>query len=182
MTSMKNLLSQEPMTFNELLDLFEAYVLTIGTPIRKGTDMIREEVGGGENTALGHIFGVACDAEEMAKRIKQIRAARNTGTDVSITLTEIEHRQLDTAIPDVICLLGDMARTFDLLSVGFDSGNIDPDQPAVAVMLRLLSRALQGADQIEVPALTMADNKIRKAVSAKRNAERQAEVQMGKTA
>jgi len=85
--NMRYVLTQNPMTFSELLDLFEAYVSTIGTPIRKGTDMIRDEVGGGENTALGHIFGVACDAEEMAERIKQIRAERNTGTDVSITMT-----------------------------------------------------------------------------------------------
>lgn len=67
--TMRELLSQNPMTFNELLDLFEAYVSTIGGPINKGHDMLREEIGAGEHAALGHIFGVACDAEDMAKRL-----------------------------------------------------------------------------------------------------------------
>ncbi|WP_323042590.1 hypothetical protein [Gemmobacter sp.] len=180
--TMRQLLSQNPMTFNELLDLFEAYVSTIGGPINKGHDMLREEIGAGEHAALGHIFGVACDAEDMAKRLCQIRAARNTGTDVTITLTQIEHCQLDTAIPDVIDLLGDTSSMLDLLSGGFDSGSIDPDQPAIAATLRLLGRALRGADQIEVPALMMADRKIRAAVAAVREAERQAALQMGEAA
>ena len=182
MTSMKNLISQEPMTFNELLDLFEAYVSTIGDPLNKAVNLITNELDYHSGDIFSHIVGVVDDAHEISKRVKQIRAARNIGTDVSITLTEIEHRQLDTAIPDVICLLGDMARTLDLLSVGFDSGNIDPDQPAIGAMLRLLSRALQGADQVEIPVLTMANHKIRKAVGVKRVAERQAEVQVGETA
>lgn len=182
MPSIRNLLSQNPVSFNELLDLFEAYVSTIGGPINKGHDMLREVIGMGENTALGHIFGVACDAEDMAKRLKQIRAARNTGSDVTITLTETEHRQLDTAIPDVIDLVKDTVRALDLLSGGFETGSIDPDQPAIASTLRLLGRALRGADQIEIPALMMADGKIRNAVAARREAERQAAVHMEEAA
>lgn len=171
--TIRNLLSRSPMTFNELLDLFEAYVASIGGPIRKGHDMLREEIGWGEHDALGHIFGVVDDAEQMAKRLCQIRAARNTGADVTVTLTEIECRQLDTAIPDVIDLLGDAASMLDLLSEG------DTD---MAASLRLLSRALRGAYQIEVPALLMADHKIRKAAGAVWEAQRQAELQMGEVA
>lgn len=182
MQSMRNLLSQNPMTFNELLDLFEAYVATIGGPINKGHDMLRAVIGAGENTALGHIFGVACDAEDMAKRLGQIRAARNTGSDVTITLTETEQRQLDTAIPDVIDLVEDTVRTLDLLLGGFATGSFDPDQPAIASTLRLLGRALRGADQIEIPALMMADGKIHSAVEARREAKRQAAIHMEESA
>lgn len=178
METVRNLLSQNPMTFNELLDLFEAYVTTIGRPINEGHYMLREVIGGGENTALGLIFGVACDAEDVAKWLKQLRVARNTGTDVTITLTETEHRQLDTAIPDMIDLVEDTVRALDLLSGGFETGSTDPDQPAIASTLRLLGRALRGADQIEIPALMMADSKIRKAVAACREAERQTAVHM----
>jgi hypothetical protein len=174
---MSTLLSRNPMTFNELLDLFEAYVGSIGGPIHKGHDMLREEIGAGENAALGHIFGVACDAEDMAKRLKHIRAARNTGTDVMITLTEIEHHQIETAIPDLIGILGDTASMLGLLCESFDSGCIKPDGPSVASTLRLLSRALRAADELEVPALIMADNKIRSAASARREAERKAALQ-----
>lgn len=98
--AMHSLLARHLTTFNALLGLFAGYVATIGGPINKGHDVLREEIGMGENAALDHIFGVACDAEDMAKRLDQIRAANNIGTDVAIALTEIEHRQFDTAIPD----------------------------------------------------------------------------------
>ncbi len=177
MPTMRKLLSQDPMTFNELLDLFEVHVASIGGPITRGHDLLREEIGMGENVALGHIFGVACDAEDRTKRLGQIRATRNAGTNVTITLTAVEHRQLDTGISDVIDLLNDTASTLDFLSGGFDSGRIDPDQPAIAAPLRLLGRALRRADQIESPALMMADRKIRAAVAAVRKATRQAALQ-----
>lgn len=32
MVNIRNLLAQNPVSFNELLDLFEAYVATIGAP------------------------------------------------------------------------------------------------------------------------------------------------------
>ncbi len=178
MTPMRSLLSEDPISFNELLDLFSSYVLTIRAPISKAHDMLREEIGMGENEALGYIFGVADDAELMAKRLCQIRTARNTGSDVAITLTQIEWRQLDTALPDVIDLLGDTVQTLDLLSGGFDAGGIDPDQPAIAATLRLLSRALRGADTIEIPALKQIDRKLRVSVAACREAERQAAIHM----
>lgn len=115
MQTMRNLLSKNPMTFNELLDLFEAYVSSIGGPIKQGHAMLREEIGAGEHVALGHIFGVACDAEDMAKRLEQIRADRNTGTDVTVTLAEGEARMLALALREIGDMVRDAASAFWLL-------------------------------------------------------------------
>lgn len=179
MQTMRNLLSRTPVSTDEVLDLFQAYVSTIGDPLVKAVNMITDELDYRSGDIFSNIIGVVDDANEMAKRVKQIRAARNAGTDVTITLTEIEHRQLDTAIPDMIDLLGDTASTLELLSGGFDTGRIDADQPAIAATLRLLVRSLRSAQEIEVAALEMADGKIRKAVSEIRETQRKVTPQVG---
>ncbi|MDR0807604.1 MAG: hypothetical protein LBE86_00480, partial [Gemmobacter sp.] len=43
-----------------------------------------------EGPICGHITGVGSDSHDMAERLGQIRAARNTGTDVTLTLTRSE--------------------------------------------------------------------------------------------
>lgn len=173
MQDMRELLSREPMTFNEFLDMFEAYVSTIGGPLTKANHLIGDELHYQGGDIFFHITGTVDNADDMAKRLRGIRAARNTGTDVTITLTEIEHRLLDTAIIDVIDLLGDAANTLALLS----EANLDTASP-----LRLLGRALRTADQIEVPALMMVDGKIRSAVSSLCETKRQAVIEVGEAA
>ncbi|MDF3855294.1 hypothetical protein [Paracoccus pantotrophus] len=132
------ILAADPKSFIELLDLFEAYVASIGGTINKGHDMLREEIGAGENVALGHIFGVACDAEEMTKRLGRIRAARNTGTDVTITMTGIEAKTTAHALEEVRRCLGE---TESALGIVEDRLDTDDDYAALAV-LSLIRRAL----------------------------------------
>lgn len=146
--TMRPLLSQDPVSFNELLDLFEGYVSTIGPPIHKGHDMLREVVGAGENPALGHIFGVACDAEDMAKRLKQIRAARNTGTDVTITMTRSDVDRLEYALREIDLTFSYAAAVFDLLHGRASADDANADSHAMAVMF-MANRALTGADERE---------------------------------
>lgn len=152
MHSMRNLLSQEPMTFNELLNLFEACVSTIGEPIRKGYDMLREEVGWGEHAALGHVFGVACDAEDMAKRIGQIRAARNAGTDVTITMTRGDAFRLEHAIREIGCMLSAAGSTFELLH-DRAAPDTDNEDAGARVVMALAQRALMDTDKRDVAGL-----------------------------
>lgn len=95
---------------------------------------------------------------------------------MALTLTRSECCQLDTAIPDVIDLLGDTMRALDLLSGGLETGGIDPDQPAIASALRLFSRALRGAEAVELPALLQLDGKLRAEVARHREAEWQADL------
>lgn len=97
MTQIRKLLAQNPISFNELLDLFEAYVATIATPLNKSCDLIREEFHYVEGDIFGHICGVSTDAGDMAKRLTQIRTARNKRRDVTITLTKIDAFTLESA-------------------------------------------------------------------------------------
>lgn len=105
------------------------------------------------------------------------QAVQTPREGVTFEVTEREWRALDTAIPDMIDLVRDAVRALDLLSSGFETGTIDPDQPAIASTLRLLSRALRAAEDIEVPALMMMDRKLRSAVGSVREAQRQAELE-----
>ncbi|MDR0808544.1 MAG: hypothetical protein LBE86_05360, partial [Gemmobacter sp.] len=75
---LRALLAQDSMTFNELLDLFEGYVSTIAGPLFKATERIRDEPDYHEGPICGHITGVGSDSHDMAERLGQIRAARNT--------------------------------------------------------------------------------------------------------
>lgn len=162
MGTMRNLLSQEPMTFNELLDLFKAYVATIGGPIYKSHDMLREEIDLGKNVALGHILGVADDAEAMAKRLCHIRAARNSGSDVTITLTRNDADRLEDALGEIDRMFSHAATVFDLLHDRASSNKGNEDVESMAIM-SLAHRALSGADEREAAKLRLFTRKLREA-------------------
>lgn len=152
MTNIRSLLSQNPTTFNELLDLFEAYITAVREPIFRGHAMIREEIGGGEHTALGYIFGVASDSDDMAVRLKQIRVARNIGSDVSLTLTALEARQLVHAANEVDIVLSAAGNVFELLHDRADAGTGSEDTGSRAVMA-LAQRCLMETDERQVVVL-----------------------------
>ncbi|MDR0810291.1 MAG: hypothetical protein LBE86_14390, partial [Gemmobacter sp.] len=76
--TLRALLAQDPMTFNARLDLFEGHVSTIAGPLFKATEHIRDEPDYHEGPICGHITGVGSDSHDMAERLGQIRAARNT--------------------------------------------------------------------------------------------------------
>lgn len=160
MQTMRDLLSQNPMTFNELLDLFEAYVSTIGGPINKGHDMLREEIGGGDHVALGHIFGVACDAEDMAKRLCQIRTSRNAGFDVTITLAQSDANRLRYALDEFNRMLAATASAIELLHTRAINNPENEDAGARAVMA-LTQRALMEADEREGAVIRQFNQKLR---------------------
>ena len=145
MQDMRKLLSQEPMTFNELLDLFEGYLSVVHGEINKGHDLLREEIGAGEHVALGHIFGVACDAEDMAKRLGRVRDARNAGTDVTVTMTRADALILGEALREVVRMVEHAASVFALLSRRKWPDDEDEGYGARAI-LYLANRALLDAD------------------------------------
>lgn len=151
-----------PVSFNDLLDLFEAYVATISGPINKGHDMLREAIGMGDNTALGHIFGVACDAEDMAKRLKQIRAERNTGTDVTIALTRNEADRLEYALCEMDRMFSAAGSAFELLHDRAAADAENDDIGSMAVM-SLAQRALMDTDEKEGAFLRLFSRKLREA-------------------
>jgi hypothetical protein len=160
--SMRQLLMQDPLTFNELLDLFEGYIASVYEPIIKGHDMLREEIGAGEHVALGHIFGVACNSEDMFERLDEIRAARNAGTDVTITLTRIGALRLEHTIREIDRMFGAAGAVFELLHdrAGADVENEDSGAKAV---IALAQRALMDGEEREMADLRRFAARLREA-------------------
>ena len=157
MKNIRSLLSQNPMTFNELLDLFEAYVAAVREPILRGHNMLREEIGAGEHTALGHIFGVACDSEDMAIRLNHIRDARNDGSDVNLTLTAVETNRLIQAAEEIDIVLSAAGEVFELLHERADAENEDGGARAV---MALAQSSLMEADERKMSVLRRFINKL----------------------
>lgn len=131
-----------PVSVNELLDLFESYVSTIGTPLTKATNLIHDELDYREGDIFSHIIGVADDADQMAKRLKQIRAACNTGTDVTITLAREAAVRVENAAEEVQTVLLQAGAVFGLLHGVIVSGGLSSDDFGVTAVMSLAERAL----------------------------------------
>lgn len=108
MSKIHQLVSQDPMTFNELLDLFDAYVATIEEPLNNARNLIREYLEHPQSGDINfHVIDVMNDADDMAARLKQIRTLRNTGTDVQVALTLADARIAGFALQETTRLLSD---------------------------------------------------------------------------
>lgn len=165
MTNIRNLLAQNPVSFNELLDLFEAYVATVGPPLEMGCNLIREQFNYNHGDIFLHIGGTRIDAEDVARRLKQIRAARNASADVTLTLPEHEANQAEAVTSEVEYLFTQAAHVFELLHTGLVSGHLDPEGPGVFAVLELSKRAMLSAAEHEGEAMTKLGDSLRKAKS-----------------
>lgn len=162
MRTMRELLSRDPMTFNELLDLFDDFLSLSRETILKGHDMLREEIGSGEHEALGHIFGVACDAGDLSKRLGKIHTARNAGSDVTITMKRCDADILSYAITEIDQLHAATANALELLHERRASDGQDEDVGAKAI-IALAQRALMTADDCEMARLRQFSTRLREA-------------------
>jgi hypothetical protein len=137
------ILAADPRSLNELLDFFEAYVFTIRAQILKGHDMLRDEIGAREHVALGHIFGVACDAEDLTNRLRQIRSERNADTDVTISINrEDAIFFLDTA-SELPVILHEAADAMDFVHVAESSGCMKGMENEASSILSLCARGIR---------------------------------------
>lgn len=59
MAKIHELLSENPISFNELLDLFEAYVSPIAEPLHEAVHLIRDELNYQSGDIFQHICGVS---------------------------------------------------------------------------------------------------------------------------
>ena len=165
MIRVRTLSPQNPVSFNELLDLFEAYVATIGPPLETGCNLIREQFNYNQGDIFGHIFGTKANADDMAQRLKQIRAARSSSADVTLTLTEHEARRAEVVTSEIEHLFTQAAWVFDLLHTGLASRHLDPEGPGTLAVLELARRAMMSAAEQEGGAMTHLGSQLRKAKS-----------------
>lgn len=150
MSKIHQLVSQDPMTFNELLDLFDAYVATIEEPLNNARNLIREYLEHPQSGDINfHVIDVMNDADDMAARLKQIRTLRNTGTDVQVALTLADARIAGFALQETTRLLSDAESALDLLQSRLTNSD---DFQALSV-IALSRRALRAAEEHEFRAL-----------------------------
>ena len=146
MSTIRHLLGQNPISFNELLDLFEAYAETIAPPLEKGCDLIREQFDYSQGDIFGHVFGVATDSSYIIKDIKRIRADRNRGSDVTITLPSGTAMMLSHAIKETSRVIEDAATVFGFLQSRAEEKDTIEDFEAKAI-ISLAQRALEHAEE-----------------------------------
>lgn len=168
--NMRNLLSQSPVSVNEVLDLFEDYVATIGAPLTKAVNMINDELDYHQGDIFDHIVGVVDDADSMAKRLNAIRAARNTGTDVTVTVTYDTALRTVKAAETVSDLLAHTEEMLELLQNLIADGDGDRAVSIVA----LAQRALMGAAEQEGASLSILAHKLREASQSSQMTKEQA--------
>lgn len=118
MINARTLSPQSPVLFNELLHLFEACLATIGGPLDMASESIRDQFNYNHGGIFRYICGTKVNAHDMAKRIKQIRAARNSSADVTITLTVQEAYLAEVTTSDVETVLNQAASVLEMLHAG----------------------------------------------------------------
>ena len=144
--TIRHLLGQNPISFNELLDLFEAYAETIAPPLDKGCDLIREQFDYSQGDIFGHICSVSHVSGNMIKDIKRIRADRNRGSDVTITLPSGTAMMLSHAIKETSRVIEDAATVFGFLQSRAEEKDTVEDFEARAI-ISLAHRALEHAEE-----------------------------------
>ncbi|MBU3032381.1 hypothetical protein [Paracoccus marinaquae] len=110
--------SRNPLSFDDLLDLFEAYVATIGAPLQKAVHLIQDELDYHQGDIFQNIMTPVCDAEDMAQRLRAIRAVRQargmvhlvlSPPDVRITAGHVQ--ELQELVYDAAAALSTVHRT-----------------------------------------------------------------------
>ena len=144
--TIRHLLGQNPVSFNELLDLFEAYAETISPPLEKGCDLIREQFDYSQGDIFSHVFGVAIDSSYMIKDIKRIHADRNRGRDIEITLPFVEAAVVSHSIEVTGRVIEDAATVFGFLLSRAENDDANEDSEGMAIISLARRAVAQAAD------------------------------------
>lgn len=144
--TIRHLLGHNPISFNDLLDLFEAYAETISPPLEKGINLIREQFDYSQGDIFSHICSVSHVSGNMIKDIKRIRADRNRGSDVTITWPSGTAMMLSHAIKETSRVIEDAATVFGFLQSRAEEKDTVEDFEATAI-ISLAHRALEHAEE-----------------------------------
>lgn len=106
--------------------------------------------------------------DEIAAKAAKASAHEAQKVSRVVELTNAQWSELDTAIPDVIELCGDVGNVF--LELAYRE---DLDQPPVNSIMRLASRAVRSMERKEIEALDRLDTAIRHAKEGSSHAPEQ---------
>ena len=165
-----NLLNQNPNSFNDLLTMFESYLETLELPLMHVVHKVQEDGEIDRGEIVFRLTGHSDDASRMAKKLQSIRAAHNTATDTTVTLTADETRRIELATAEIPYLLGHAQGIFDMLYRGLSSGFL-VDDPGMISLLEVSSRAFKAAAANEGESIAMFDQKLRRAMKHRATAQ-----------
>ena len=152
-----------PVSFNELLDLFEAHAASILPSLQWAIYFVEEKLEyehrGKIFTHIGEVMG---NADDLVQKLGKIRAARNAGTDVTVTLPLSDARLTGHAIQEVTRLLADTESTLGLLQRCLEHDETGEHFEPLAI-ISLARRALSGAEEHEARALDKFASTLREA-------------------
>ena len=146
MITVRHLLGQNPISFNELLDLFEAYAKTISPPLEKGIILIREQFDYSQGDIFGHIFGIATDSSYIIKDIKCIRADRNRGRDNQLTLPFNDAAVVSHSIKETGRVIEDAETVLGFLLSRAENDDANEDSEEMAIISLARRAVAQAAD------------------------------------
>lgn len=164
------LLNQNPNSFNDILTVFEAYLETLLDPLGEIVTMVNS-LGDFDRAEITiRLLSHSNDASAMAKKLQDLRATHNAGTDVTVTLTDEETRRIEEATQEVPYLLGWAESIFGLLADGATGGFLDGEHRLPA-LFEICARGFKAAAANEGEAVAMFDQKLRSAMGDKARAE-----------
>ena len=144
--TIRHLLGQNPVSFNELLDLFEAYAETISPPLEKGINLIREQFDYSQGDIFSHICSVSHVSGNMIKDIKRIRADRNRGRDIQLTLPFVEAAIVSHSIETTGRVIEDAEAVLGFLLSRAENDDANEDSEGMAIISLARRAVAQAAD------------------------------------
>ncbi|MDP5308159.1 hypothetical protein, partial [Paracoccus spongiarum] len=106
MSAAHSMPSPNAVSFDALLDLFEAYVATVGVPLQDAVNLIRDELDYHQGEIFLKILTPVHDAEQMAQQLRVIRARRQASGVVRLELSRSDARITRTHARDLQELVG----------------------------------------------------------------------------
>ena len=106
------LLDQNPVSYNDLLSVFEACLDTLIVPLLHVVHKVQEEGEIDKSEIVYRLTGHSHDASQMRHKLHALRAAHNAGSDITVTLSAEETRRIELATAEVPCLLGHAEKHF----------------------------------------------------------------------
>ncbi|KGJ20715.1 hypothetical protein [Paracoccus sanguinis] len=144
--SVRDLLRQNPSSFLELVELFEAYLSTIDDPILQAVNLLRDRFGDRLTfEERGDVNELAMrpvnDVRDMRRWLEQQRGARLASGSVQIEMSRADARVLALHLREATALLHDTSDMIDLVRGRLDEV-ADEVSPGISGVLSLSSRAI----------------------------------------
>lgn len=161
---LKSLLSREPASLNELLDVFLDYLSTIETPLRTAAEVIRDQFNYRQGDIFLHTTGTIDRAYMMSKWVEKLRDRCNRDDTVTISIPRHQVRGLIRANEQVIAYAGNAVSVFEMIEQ-FNREDEDAIGFNIHDIVSLCSRGLASVTDSEGTQLMQFNSILRASIS-----------------